>query len=127
MKLSNAEIKTIQGYECRQAYYTDSVKTMMNGAAVTEKREITAWYTDKVRPFLGPERFNTLPGAVLAIDINNGERVLVAKTIEFRELKKNELKMPASGTKTTQEEYRKMVDEQMRQMGGGRGAIMIRN
>lgn len=121
------EVKTIQGYECRQAYYTDSVKTMMNGTAATEKREITAWYTDKVRPFLGPERFNTLPGAVLAVDINNGERVLVAKTIEMRELKKNELKMPTSGTKTTQEEYRKMVDEQMKQMGGGRGAIMIRN
>lgn len=119
------EIKTIQGYECRQAYYTDSVQMNMNGNQVTEKREITAWFTDKIRPFLGPERFNTLPGAVLAVDINGGERVLVAKTIEMRELKKNELKMPASGTKTTQEEYRKMVEEQMKQMGG-RGMI-IRN
>lgn len=119
------EIKTIQGYECRQAYYTDSVQMNMNGNPVTEKREITAWFTDKIRPFLGPERFNTLPGAVLAVDINGGERVLVAKTIEMRELKKNELKMPASGTKTTQEEYRKMVEEQMKQMGG-RGMI-IRN
>lgn len=119
------EMKTIQGYECRQAYYTDSVQMNMNGNPVTEKREITAWFTDKIRPFLGPERFNTLPGAVLAVDINGGERVLVAKTIEMRELKKNELKMPASGTKTTQEEYRKMVEEQMKQMGG-RGMI-IRN
>lgn len=120
------EIKTIQGYECKQAYYTDEVKMMVNGTESIEKREITAWYTDAIRPFLGPERFNTLPGAVLAVDINNGERVLVARSIELRDLKKNELKVPSSGTKTTQEEYRKMVDEQMKQMGGGRG-IMIRN
>jgi len=121
-----SETKMIQGYECRQAYYTDEVQLNLNGNPTTEKREITAWYTDKIRPFLGPERFNTLPGAVLAVDINNEERVIVARKIEMRELKKNELKKPSSGTKTTQAEYRKMVDEQMKQMGG-RGGIIIRN
>ena len=120
------EVKTIQGYECRQAYYTDEVQLNINGNPVTEKREITAWYTDKIRPFLGPDRFNSLPGAVLAVDINGGEQLYLAKIIELRELKKNELKMPASGTKTTQAEYRKMVEEQMKQMGG-RGGMIIRN
>jgi GLPGLI family protein len=113
------ETKTIQGYECKQAYYTDETRP-------EQKQEITAWYTDKIRPFLGPERFHSLPGAVLAVDINSGERVLVAKTIELRELKKNEMKKPASGQKTTQIEFRKMVDEQIRQMGGRNGMI-IRN
>lgn len=120
------EVKTIQGYECRQAYYTDEVQLNINGNPVTEKREITAWYTDKIRPFLGPDRFNSLPGAVLAVDINGGEQLYLAKIIELRELKKNELKMPTSGTKTTQAEYRKMVEEQMKQMGG-RGGMIIRN
>lgn len=120
------ETKTIQGYECRQAFYTDEVQLNINGTPTTEKREITAWYTDKIRPSLGPERFNTLPGAVLAVDINNEERVIVARKIEWRELKKNELKIPTSGTKTTQAEYRKMVEEQMKQMGG-RGGVIIRN
>jgi hypothetical protein len=64
---------------------------------------------------------------VLAIDINNGERVIVAKTIELRELKKNELKIPVNGTKITQAEFRKIVEEQMKQMGGGGRQIMIRN
>lgn len=114
-----AEVKTIQGYECRQAYYTDESRP-------EQKQEITAWYTDKIRPFLGPERFHSLPGAVLAVDINNGERVVVARTIELRELKKNEMKKPASGQKTTQDEFRKMVDEQIKQMGGRNGMI-IRN
>ncbi len=132
------QVKTIAGYECRMAYYTrtDTIPSMVisGGPGATEQKrekqvrtsEITAWYTDKIRPFLGPERYNTLPGAVLAIDINNGERVIVAKTIELRELKKNELKEPTNGTKTTQAEFRKLMEEQMKQMGGGRGMI-IRN
>lgn len=121
-----AELKTIQGYECKQAYYTDESQVNVNGETRTEKREITAWYTDRIRPFLGPDRFNSLPGTVLALDINNGERVLVATKIELRELKKNELKAPEKGQRVTQIEYRKMVDEQIQRMGGN-GGIVIRN
>ncbi len=111
------ETKTIQGYECKQAYYTD--ESNPNG-----KQEITAWYTDKIRPFLGPDRFNTLPGAVLVVDINNAERVIVASKIEKRPLKKNELKIPSKGTKITPQEFRKLMDEQMKNNSGG---VVIRN
>jgi len=112
------ETKTIQGYECKQAFYTDETRP-------EQKMEITAWYTDKIRPFLGPERFQSLPGTILAVDVNNGERVIVARSIEFRQLKKNDLKKPTNGTKLTQSEYRAMVDEQMKKMGG-QGGVFIR-
>lgn len=120
------EVKTILGYECRQAYYTDEVQLNVNGEVRTEKREITAWFTDKIRPFLGPERFNSLPGTVLALDINGGERVMVAVKVDLRELKKSELKAPEKGEKVTQESYRKMVDEQMKRMSTN-GGMIIRN
>lgn len=112
------ETKTIAGYECKQAYYTDETRP-------DQKMDITAWYTDKIRPFLGPERFQSLPGTVLAVDINNGERVIVAKSIDMRPLKKNELKKPSGGTKMSQTEFRAMVDEQMKKMG--QGGMIIRN
>jgi GLPGLI family protein len=122
------QTKTIGGYECNMAYYTQTDTLRMGGDSQPRVRtsEITAWYTTAIRPFLGPERFNTLPGAVLAVDINNGERVILAKTIELRELKKNELKVPSGGTPITQADFRKLVEEQMKQMGGGRQMI-IRN
>lgn len=113
------ETKMVAGYECRQAYYTDESRP-------EQKTEVTAWYTDKMRPFLGPERFHSLPGTILAVDINNGERVIVAQKIEMRSLKRNEMEKPAKGIKTTQEEYRKIVDEQMKRMGGS-GGMVIRN
>jgi GLPGLI family protein len=113
------ETKTIAGYDCQQAYYTDESNP-------NRKQEVTAWYTVKLRPFLGPERFNTLPGGVLAIDINNGERVLVAKKIELKDLKKNDMKEPTGGEKTTRAEFNKQRDEQMKKMGGS-GGMIIRN
>jgi GLPGLI family protein len=102
------EIKAVQGYDCKQAYYTDAEKS----------QTVTAWYTDKLRPFLGPDRYNTLPGAVLAVDINNAERVWVATKIEFRTLQNKELIEPTGGQKITQAEYRKMVAEQINNRRG---------
>lgn len=113
------ETKEIQGYACKMAWYVDDRQP-------DRKLEITAWYTDQLRPMLGPEQFGTLPGTVLAVDINNGERVIVARQIEIRELKKSEMKIPDSGQKVTQAEFRKIVDETMKQMGGN-GRMVIRN
>lgn len=129
------ETKEIMGYTCRMAYYTatQEITTMRmeNGTATPEKRtitqEITAWYTDQIRPALGPERFNTLPGTVLALDINNGERVIVARNVELRELKKDELKVPDASTKVTQAEFRKIQEEQMEKMRANGGTFMMRN
>ncbi|HEY0654508.1 MAG TPA: GLPGLI family protein [Chryseosolibacter sp.] len=111
------ETKEISGYTCKQATFYNEER----------KQNITAWYTDKLRPFLGPESYNTLPGGVLQVDINDGERVITAKTVELRPLKKNELKEPSGGTKTTQAEFRKMMNEQMERMRANGANIMIRN
>lgn len=113
-----SEVKEIQGYSCKMAYYVDETQP-------DRIQEITAWYTDQLRPMLGPEQFGSLPGTVLAVDINNGERVIVARKLEFRAPKKSEMKIPTSGQKVTKAEFRKIVDETMKQMGGSGGGRMI--
>lgn len=111
------ETKEIQGHLCRQATFYNEER----------KQDITAWYTDQLRPFIGPENFNTLPGAVLQVDINNGERLITATKIELRPLKKHELKVPSGGTKTTEAEFRKFMEQQMEKMRANGGNIIIRN
>ncbi|MFZ6013837.1 MAG: GLPGLI family protein [Bacteroidota bacterium] len=111
------ETKVVSGYECKKASLYNEER----------KQNIVAWYTDKLRPFLGPENFNTLPGAVLEVDINDGERIVSAKKIDLRPLKKGEMKVPSGGTKTTEPEFRKMVNEQMERMRANGGNVMIRN
>jgi GLPGLI family protein len=111
------ETKTILGYECRKAIKADTAR----------KQTIAAWFSDKLRPSLGPDRFSSLPGAVLELDINDGERAYTAKKINLRALKKGELKIPATGTVMTGVAFRKMVDEQMKKMGASGGVIIRRN
>ncbi len=111
------ETKEVTGYPCKQATFFNEER----------KQSVVAWYTEQLRPFLGPESFHTLPGAVLQVDINDGERTITAKTIELRPLKKNELKVPSGGTKTTEEEFRKLVSERMERLRANGGNMIIRN
>ena len=107
------EVREIADYECRMAYYNDTV----NG------QDITVWFTPLIQPFVGPGQFNTLPGTVLAVDINNGEQVYVAREIKFRKLRKNEIRKPVKGERVTREEFRLIMEEQAEKMGGRGGAM----
>lgn len=115
-KLSS-ETKVIMGYTCHKASWYNEER----------QQNIVAWYTNQMRAFLGPEGFNSLPGAVLQIDVSDGERIVTATKIESRKLEKGELKVPSGGVKTTEEEFKKIRDEQMRKMGGSNGRVIIRN
>lgn len=100
------QMMDIAGYMCIMAWYTDTL----------QNQEITAWFTPHIQPFLGPDRYVTLPGTVLAVDINNGERVWVARKIDIRDVRAAELRKPNRGEKITREEFRKLVEEQMERM-----------
>lgn len=100
------EYMDIAGYRCQMAWYTDTVTN----------EEITAWFTLAIQPFMGPDMFSSLPGTILALDINNGERVWIARKIEQRSLVRDEIRKPNRGERISREDYRKMVDEQMQRM-----------
>jgi GLPGLI family protein len=115
-----SESKEILGYKCKNAFYTDEVQ-----------REIVAWYTEEIRMPIGPEKYQGLPGLILEVSINTDDQIFSATKIDFRTLKKNELKEPKNGKELSEEEYRAMVQEQMEKMGAqsGQGGfrMMIRN
>lgn len=111
------ETKEIQGYLCRKATIFHDDRQM----------NVVAWYTDALRPFLGPDNFNTLPGAVLLVDVNDGQRVLTAKGISLRPLEKNEVKVPNAKSKMTEREYHEMVKAQLERMRANGQNVIIRN
>jgi GLPGLI family protein len=100
------EILEIAGYNCMMAWKND---TILN-------QEITAWFTMDLPPFLGPERYTTLPGTVLAVDINNGERVWVAREIILEEPDETLIQQPTRGQKLTRDEFNEMMREQLEKM-----------
>ena len=108
--------KMVAGYPCLSATRSDSL--------MGRPREITAWFTPAIPIQAGPQSFGGLPGMILEIDMNQGQTVTTATSVQFKTLEEGMLVMPDKGKKVTREEFRKLVDErmkEMRQMGGGPG------
>ncbi len=102
------EMMEIEGYMCMMAWYHDTI----------QDQEVTAWFTPDIRPFTGPDRYVSLPGTVLALDINNGERVWVARHIELGEVEDQPIVPPARGERLSREEYLEMMQDARERMGG---------
>ncbi|SOE20211.1 GLPGLI family protein [Spirosomataceae bacterium TFI 002] len=66
------ELKEIQGHLCMKAVTEDTVK----------KQSIAAWFAADIPVQAGPERYYGLPGIILGLDINDGDVIVEAVSIE---------------------------------------------
>ena len=112
--------KMILEYACQEAI------------AEEEGTMVHAWFTPEISVPVGPGEFGNLPGLVLGVDINNGEQIIEATSVELKPVDVEILKKPKKGKKVTEEEYQAIVEEKMKEMGtehegGGSGhAVIIR-
>jgi GLPGLI family protein len=114
-KLSTGQ-KQIASYTCQKAILSDTTQ------------QIVAWYTTELPAYLGPAGYAQLPGTVLGIDVDNGQRSIIATKINFRPVATNEIIKPAKGKKVSSEEYKKIRDDKMKEMGivnGKSGAMKM--
>ena len=109
------ETKKVLNYDCMKATFEDTAR----------KQKITAWFTDAIQLTAGPSSFGSLPGMVLAVDINEGEIVYKAMKIDLKAVKAEDIKAPIKGEKITQVEFRKKMEEMMKR-NGGQGMRVIR-
>lgn len=112
--------KMILGYECYKAYLVDTART------------VEVWYTPQIPVPVGPSEFNGLPGAILEVNIDNGERSYLAVAVKTGEPEAKKIEKPSKGKSVTREEFKKIRDEKMKEMGaepGGNGSmrVIIRN
>lgn len=116
-----ADTREILGYNCLQAVWNDTTSE--------RQRTVVAWFAPDIPVASGPATYGQLPGMILAIDVNNGELLLTATSISLKAPKKDELQAPSKGEKITQEAFKNMMDERIKEMGGssGRGIRVLRN
>ena len=111
------ESRVILEHMCMKALFQDST------------RNVEAWFAVDMPVPAGPSRYGQLPGVILELDINEGERILTAKQIDLKELPKDAIKEPTKGKEVTSEEFRELMHERMKEMnaqrGGRDGAIRI--
>ncbi|MBK8502722.1 MAG: GLPGLI family protein [Saprospiraceae bacterium] len=99
-------------YECQKATFEDSTQ------------QVVAWFTPMIPVPLGPGEWGQLPGLILHVDINNGERTITAQEINLKPIDSNLIEEPQKGKEVTGAEFREIVRvkmEEMRAQNGGRG------
>lgn len=89
----------------------------MEAIAEVEGQDVHAWFTPQIAVGAGPGPYSSLPGLVLAVEMNGGERTLEAIQVNLKPVEKNELKKPTKGKKVTRDEYQAIVEEKMKEMG----------
>jgi GLPGLI family protein len=132
------ETKTILNHVCRKATTVNySKRTTMNvdngkmeRKEIEDTANITAWFTTDIPVSSGPAEYQgQLPGAILAMDINNGRQVF--KAIDISEKADvASIKEPQGKKRYTPEEFKKERDKMMAEMeknnqGGGNRQIRI--
>jgi GLPGLI family protein len=101
--------RVILNYPCQEA-----VKETKEGKA-------SAWFTPVIPVSAGPGTYNGLPGLVLAVDVNDGKQTITAVSVDLNPVADNVIVKPDKGKKVTREEFDKIVEDKMKEMGGQSG------
>jgi GLPGLI family protein len=95
----------ILGYNCQEVISEDTAK------------KVKAWFTSAIPLPGGPAGFGNLPGMILQLDIDNGKRIITASAIDPAFNIQGAIIKPKEGKKVTGDEFKKIVDEKLKEMG----------
>ena len=102
------------GYMCQKAL------------AIQDSTTYEAWFTPEIPVSTGPGQ-GGLPGLILMMRIDDGQRSYVAKTMDLSQLEEGAVSPPKKGKKISQKEFDKIVAEKMKEMEmteSGRGTFI---
>jgi GLPGLI family protein len=104
--------KQVGSYLCMEAIHKDTAETVI------------VWFTPMIPVQAGPAGYTGLPGMILHVDINDGERMLTALNVQLKSLEEGAIVQPTEGKPITQEDFKVLREEKMEEMrneyGGGR-------
>ena len=123
-KLTNEKIKYL-GFVCQKAEMT------REGESEGEEERIVAWFTSEIPVPLGPSGYNSLPGAILMINVDDGQTEIKATEVSLESISQDQLKRPTKGKRVSPEEFDRIVEEKTKEMerefsGSEGGSIIIR-
>jgi GLPGLI family protein len=97
------------GYACQKA------------VAEKDSTMIEAWFTSEIPVSAGPAGLNGLPGMILVASFDDGKRMITATEVVMDAPEVAAIEPPSGGKEVTREEYDKIVEEKMKEMGASRG------
>ncbi|MBK9270933.1 MAG: GLPGLI family protein [Saprospiraceae bacterium] len=109
------EQKSILNYPCQKAILQDTSKN------------VVAWFTPQIPVNFGPSGMTGLPGMILALETDNGDRMTIATSIDNLP-ESFQFTRPTKGKKVSKAEYEKIREAKMKEMGatdGKNGSIKM--
>ena len=100
----------------------------MKATAERDSTTYEAWFTPEISIPSGPGQ-GGLPGLILVMNINEGERSYVAKELSLEAVEEGLIEPPTKGKKVSRVEFNEIVEERMKEMNAtrsGSGGIFIR-
>ncbi len=95
----------VLGYPCMEA------KKIENDTV-----EVLAWFTPRIPVSTGPVGYTGFPGAVLYVNIDDGQRTITAERINMGRVSPEEQEYPDDGEEMNRKEYETLVEEKTAQM-----------
>lgn len=108
-KLTDEKIKYL-GYECTKAILEH------------DEKHIVAWYTPQIPVQLGPAKYSQLPGLILMVSVDNGEREIKATEINLDEKVAAKIKAPTKGKKVNNDEFNQIMVDKTKELQDHFGA-----
>ena len=106
------EQKQILGYPCMKAILQDT------------SQQVVAWFTTQIPSPAGPGSYGQLPGLILEVEIDEGERRFLASNVDLKKLDEDKITIPTKGKKVTSEEMDAIIEKKTKEMeeqsGGNR-------
>lgn len=78
--------------------------------------EVKVWFTPAIPVPSGPSFYSNLPGMILAMEAQGGDRSILANDVKFTPVD-DKLKKPKKGKKVSRDQYDEIVAEKMKEMG----------
>jgi len=79
---------------------------------------VNVWFTPAIPISSGPANYGNLPGMVLAMVTNGGDRTITATSVDFKDIDTEKIQQPKKGKKVTEEKFNTIVAEKTKEMGG---------
>src|SRR5690606_17195824 len=97
-------VKKAVGQRVRTSTRMSMENGVMKSQQIQDTAVVIAWFTSQIPVSVGPDNQGQLPGAILELDINNGQTIYKAIEISAK-VNAKKIKAPSEGKKITAQEF----------------------
>ncbi len=88
---------------------------VLKATTLVDTQAVVAWFTPQIPVSFGPAGYGGLPGLILELSFDNGQRHIVATEVTLEPLPEGAMSPPDKGRKVTRERFLKIQEEKRKE------------